>query len=177
MSLVPLCSVDDVTSIISDFAVNANVDDNRTGELSTDERQFLADAIEQATSRIQFALAQWYNLSTLPGNTWLKWCCAVISAVRLFRRRGDTAPDGLINTYNEYVTDLQAVQDNKAIIPSDNGSDAQLLSQNAGIQMSNLRIDSRYAIRKVRVVPRSSIGDQRSKFGRPVDYVSTYFLE
>lgn len=172
-----LCSEDDVISVLSNQGVLYSIDDDRTGERSTVSVQFITDAIERSSVKIRAFLSQWYDLGTLAGNTWLKWACATFTAVNLMRRRGDTAPDGLMAEYQEYADFLVKVNDNEAIIPSDNGTDAQLLTQNAGVTMSNLRIDHRYPYSQIRAIARTSVGDQRSKLVRNMDYPSTIFLE
>lgn len=177
MSITPFCTVDDVISIYSQAGVNNSVDDDRSGEISSQDLTWVANAIERATSKLRFYLSRWYDLTTLPGNTWIKWVCATITAVKLARRRGDSCPDGLIAEYEECSEQLGMIIENVAQIPADGANDAKLLIQNSGLQMSNLRIDQRFKVSKVRAVPRISTGPYGSKFPRFIDYVSTIFIE
>lgn len=174
------CTSDDVASILSSQGIEWAVDDDRTGNTDgVDELRRVTDCISRASSKINQYVVKWYQLSTLASNTWVKWCCATLAAVALMRRRGDTAPDGLISEYDEYLEFLKDVQLGKSVIPSDGTDDAKLLTQNAGMTMSNLHMDQRYRNLQLRVITRMSTGPLQSKGGisRVFDYTSLYYIE
>lgn len=175
----PYCSENEIISVLSESGIDYSADDNRSGEAEGREASFVAEAIQRAEVRINQYLMQRYDLTTMPGNKWIKWCCATFAGVFLMRRRGETAPDGLINQAMEYETWLHNVWVNNALIPTDaeDTNTAQLLHQNSGIMMSNLAIDQRFRVSKVRSVPRISTGPQSSKTVRHPDYRSTFFWD
>jgi len=160
------CTIDDIISVFSEHGVHFSVDDDRTGTLTPLEDSFVDDAISRATINIDYHLNRWYDLTTLPGNIWIKWCAATLAAKRLARRRGELAPDGLVLEAAEYEAQLLAIMQNQATVPSSGEGDASLLTQNAGLTMSNLEVDSRYANAKVRANPLTSTRPAASKLPR-----------
>ena len=174
-TLAVFCSDDNVYSVLSEMGVTWAVDDEGDGSRSAQNTRWLADCKERAQVQITQYLNKWYDLTTLPGNTWVKWCCSVLTAVKLMRRRGESAPDGLINEYNEFLSFLESVQHGDASIPQDGESDARLLTQNAGLTMSNIRIDSRFRLAQIRVIPQTSTGDQQSRLPRFIDFMQAQY--
>lgn len=174
-TLAAFCSDDNIYSVLSEQGVTWSIDDEGDGSRSTQNSRWLNDCKERAQVQITQYLNKWYDLTTLPGNTWIRWCSAVLTAVKLMRRRGESAPDGLINEYNEFLTFLELVQHGNALVPQDGESDARLLTQNAGLTMSNVRIDSRFRLAQIRVIPQTSTGDQQSRLPRFVDFMQAQY--
>lgn len=173
---ITYCSVTDVESILSAEGVSFASDDDRSGIITADEIDFLNDVLQWTQSKINYYLVQWYDLATIPGNTWIKWCHACFAACQLMRRRGNSVPDGLILQEAQYLEWLEQVRTNRALIPPDGDSDAKLLKSGAGMTMSNQVVDSRFRRAKIRYVPQISTGPQGSPSGIPryPDHASVY---
>lgn len=171
------CEVGHINHILSEQGVDLSVDDNRSGLADIGEQEYVANAIQRAEAHINQFLARFYNLTSLSGNIWIRWACATVAAVYLMRRRGASEPSGLTALYEEVDSFLALVAQNLAIIPvtdADAGT-ATLLTQNAGITMSNLTVDQRYRYNKMRVTPANSTGPQASKLPRMFDdWARTY---
>ena len=174
-NLPDFCSTQDVYSILSSQGVAWAVDDDSNGMSSTPETLWLSDAKERAKVKITQYLALYYDLTTIAGNTWIKWASATMTAVELMRRRGESAPDGLVVMANEYIDFLVMVMQGKALIPQDSVNDCKLLNQNAGLTMTNLRYDSRFGFGKIRSVQNLSTGPATSQLPRQPDYVTSQF--
>ncbi|MEM4360038.1 MAG: phage protein Gp36 family protein [Candidatus Bilamarchaeaceae archaeon] len=177
------CSSADVEAVFSLNGVTWSVDDDFSGEAETvnyqgrNEQQYVYDAIERATVKINQYVAKLYDLSSLVGNTWTRWACAILAARSLARRKGNPAPDGLVADAEEVLEFLEQVYQGRAVIPPDGESDARLLSTNAGICMSNLNLDQRFPTAKVRVVQRISTGPSQSRLRRYYDLRSIQTFE
>lgn len=184
MTVQVYCDQDAIESIFSSHGVLYAIDDDRSGEAETSnddgkvEPQYIADCIERATVRINQYVQKLYDLTTLPSNVWTKWCCATLSARCLCRRRGEGAPDGLVADADEYIEFLKQVKDHEAVIPKNgnNTPDAQLLVSNAGMTMSNLRVNQQYPFAKIRAVTHLSSGKQQSALLRHPDYRAFRFV-
>ena len=177
---VTYCNEGDVQSVLSGFGVIAAIDDDRSGTAGPGETNYFDDVIQQVQSKINFFLVQWYQLSTVPGNTWIRWCAAVMSACQLLRRRGESPPDGLVYQENQYLEWLEEVRTNHALVPPDGANDMKLILRNSGMTMSNLTVDQRFRTAKVRFIPRLSSGqDSTGQFGIPrfPDYASSVFTQ
>lgn len=185
MAVLVYCSQTDIETVFSYHGVLFAVDDDRnaTIDASNDdarvEADYIANCVKRATVRINQYVAQLYDLTTLPSNEWTKWCCAVFSALYLARRRGARAPESLEQEADEYLEFLKEVKNGDSLIPknTNESSDAVLLVSNAGMTMSNLNVDQRFAVAKVRVVAKTSSGDQVSELPRRPDYRAIRFME
>jgi len=174
-TLPAYCSKQDIYSVLSEQGVNWAADDNQTGYADDDENTFITDCMERAQVRINQYIHTVYVLTSVPGNTWMKWCCAVLSAVQLLRRRGGTVPDSLTIEESEYIDFLKSVQINEALVPPDSSSDMILLNQNAGMTMTNLHRDQRFRAAQIRYISRLSTTPFNSKLPRSPDYTSQLF--
>lgn len=174
-TLPDFCSTEDVYSILSQQGVNWAIDDDSNGITTPNEPQWLVDCKERAKIKITQYLARMYDLTTLAGNTWIKWAAATLTAVELMRRRGENAPDGLVVQANEFLDFLKMVMNGDVLIPQDGTDDARLTNQNAGLCMTNLHFDQRFGIAKIRSIQNLSSGPANSKLPRQPDYVSTQF--
>lgn len=179
MTITAYCTKADIASVLSEQGIDYAVDDERLGDFdAADLATRVSDCINRASARVNQYCTLRYDLTSFPGNTWIKWCTATIAAVMLMRRRGDSAPDGLIAEYNEYIDFLKDVKNGTSVIPPDvAGNDAKLLVQNAGITMTNLHLDLRFRVIQVRAITRVSTGPFESKLIRQYDFRSSYFLE
>ena len=121
------------------------------------------DCIARGSEKIDMSIAKRYDTSAIANHRWVKWCCAVISAVFLCRRKGWPVPTSLNQEYEEYLQqladiragdlDIEGVPDRNTPIPS----------------MSNLHIDRRYRTGKQRVEVTVSTGRTYSRVGRQDD--------
>lgn len=177
MAVTAYCTSDEVESVLSENGVLWAVDDDRSGTTSAGESGFIDDALERATVIINQYVAMIYSLPSLLTNTWTKWACAVLAAQKLCRRHGNGSPDGLTLDCEEVFAFLELVRKGQAVIPADGEADALPLATNAGLVMSNLRIDQRFPTAKVRVVQRISTGPSASRLRRYFDYQSMNRIE
>lgn len=156
------CSSTDIADILSDDGMLAATDDSRE-ELLADATR-VSNAIERAEQRIKQFVGRKYSDVQLDGNTWVKWACATIAAFELMRRRGNTPPDGLRESYDEIVGHLKNVSANASEIPD------AIPRQEPGVAMTNLRYDPRYPVSKIRAVTQISAGNQNSVKPRRRDF-------
>lgn len=180
MTAIAYCSENDIISVLSSVGVTFATDDNRSGSLSGAEVTAIDDCISQAQSKINYFLVRWYQLSSIPGNTWIRWCTAIMSACQLMRRRGEVPPDGLKLQEDQYLQWLEEIQNGRGLLPPDGENDAKLIVSGSGMTMSNLTIDQRFRTAKIRYVPRLSTGPAGPNvpaIPRFPDYSSTMFTQ
>lgn len=124
----------------------------------------VTSCIERAEARMNQYLYPKYDITLISNsNVWIKWCAATFSAVFLYRRRGGSVPQGLQESYEEYISFLEQVKDGTAEVPG-------LAPQYEGaITMSNMTIDQRFAHGKSRVTSSISVGPVASKKLRPLN--------
>jgi len=162
---VAYCTITEINDLMSEHGIAAATDD--VGGESLVDSSVVNNAIERAEQRIkQFVTGRYDVTQFSSSNKWLKWCCATLSCVALYRRRGNLIPPGLQEQYDEYIEHLQAIRDGRGEIPD------QAPRTEFSMAMSNLRIDHRYPTGKSRVVTTVSTGGQDSAKPRHVDHTA-----
>ena len=112
------CTRTDITSLIGAPAVLACIDDNQDGNETSDEQQFVTDAIERAANDMNEAFEHQYDvLANLTTNTWCKWCNAYLAAWYLFARRGNAPPGSLMESVANYKEKLIEIRWGREKIP------------------------------------------------------------
>lgn len=155
------CTQVDIESLLSKSGVRVRTND--TGlDLATDTG-LVDDCIARGSEKIDMSVAKRYDTSAIQSHRWVKWCCAVISAVFLCRRKGWPVPSSLSEEYGEYLEQLQEIRDGKLDIEG-------VPDRNISIpSMSNLRVDMRYRTQKMRMESIVSTGRPASKLVRHDD--------
>lgn len=130
----------------------------------------LTKATKYATSRVKFYCCGRYDDDDL-ATTWSanRWC-VIIAAQWLCKRRGQSAPMGIESDYAEALEEMKMVKDGTAdiedIAPRTSGWPA----------FSNVTIDDRYAVRKIRVEQVIS-EPTPTLYPQAVDWDSAFLIE
>lgn len=157
--IVDLMSIDGVDGAANDLSAN---DPANT--------VMIDNAIERAEVRMNQFIARKYDTPALSNsNKWVKWSCATLASLEIYRRRGSAAGVGLVDRANEVLDHLKDIRDGKAEIPD------QAPRHEPGMTMTNIRIDNRYRIKKSRAVTPISVGELSSKKTRHTDRLAEFY--
>ncbi|MCC7422540.1 MAG: DUF1320 family protein [Planctomycetaceae bacterium] len=162
------CTITEVQDILSSEGVVQATNDD--GAQSAAQSTMVTNAIARATAKMNQYLTKKYDPATIiSANDWIKWCCATFAARELMMRRGGVAPTGVQIAYDDYLKWLEEVANGTADIP---GLTPRF---QPGMTMSNMTIDHRFPVGKVRSVPVISVGSSSSEVPRHTD--PTVFTE
>lgn len=154
---MPYCVQTDVEHVLTTEGVVWT-----SADQELDAETVIANDIARAGTVIDQYLSDRYAVATLESNQWVRWAAATIAARYLSTRGGNPVPTGIQVEYDRVVEFMAQVQAGVNSLP---GATERVIP---GIAMSNLQVDSRWATRKVRVVPEISIGQASSSFPRNV---------
>jgi hypothetical protein len=140
------CTETDVDTLLSAEAKNLWLDDNSDHAVDSTERARLTtQGINWATSRVNFYCQRRYESSDL-ADSWLVNDWATVVAVRwLCTRRGNSVPQSIQALYDEVIGDLEQVRDGKMQLPDIGSRSVEWMV------WSNVKVDWRYPLRRVRV--------------------------
>jgi phage gp36-like protein len=125
----------------------------------------VAYAITRASTLIDYYLVPRYDPTlALLNNDFVVWSATIIACVQIVRR-DNAVQSGLQQDYDETIDRLKAIQSGKPGCELPLGSPRSEL----GAWHSNLRVDQRFATRKIRVSEATSSNDQNSYFPRFYD--------
>ena len=147
------CSRSDIESIWSSLAVIRSVDDDQDGSLSATEEGYIDRAIERAANRMNAFLEMRYRLSDLAANTWCRDANALLAAFLLATRRGNPAPDHLLEQYELLLSDLADIRSGHLVVPQA-GESVETIPT-----VTNFAVDPRRAHAKVQRVDETSTGN------------------
>jgi len=122
------------------------------------------NAINRASTQIDFYLDTRYDPGNLVGNDYVTWACAIIASVEIIRR-DNAVQSGLQADYDKIIDQLERIQRNEA------GCEVPLTVPRSelGAWESAIRVDQRFGITKMRVSQTLSSNDQTSAFQRFLD--------
>lgn len=162
------CTQSDVEDFLSADGVESRLDDQDTG----DQSSRMTQAINWATERINLYCLARYAASDL-ANSWLvlEWC-GILAAHWLSCRRGNPAPGSIKDLVEQTYKDLEGIRSGEYQLPGVG------LRTAAYPAWSNLRLDSLYALRKLRVErPISEKTPQAGPFRQYRDIPSDIIVE
>ena len=113
------------------------------------------DIVNEATDTVNLYLEKWYEPSDMAENLWVRRAATWVGAHLLSLRRGD--PGNYFDRYERIIAVLQEIWEGKRQVPR--------LAQRADTSpaMSNLRVDQRFAVKKIRVQESISTGGTSSR--------------
>jgi hypothetical protein len=113
------------------------------------------DVVNEATDTVNLYLERWYDAEDMANNLWVRRAATWIGAHLLSLRRGDSG--NYFDRYERILAALQEIWEGKRQVPR--------LAQRADTTpaMSNLRVDQRFAIQKIRVQQSTSTGGTSSR--------------
>src|SRR5688572_31183399 len=96
------CVRADIETLLSPATLLQCIDDDHSGGgESAAETLHITNAIERSATRINMAVGRQYDLADVTANTWLKWANAVLAAQLLASRRGNPAPQSVMDAAKE----------------------------------------------------------------------------
>ncbi len=123
-----------------------------TGPLTSDEVAAIQDCIDEASDECFARIGMWHDISdeATSNNLWLRRRATSIACYLLSMRRAN--PGQFTEKYERALADMDRVQRGELVIPR--------LPFKADLApgMSNVSIDDRYVVRKVRVAEQISTG-------------------
>ena len=141
-----------IESIMSPATLLAHIDDDQTGTESAGETAHVTNAIERAAVRINMAVSRQYDLADVTSNTWLVWANNVLAAEMLYARRGNPAPQSIMDAAKEIESLLTEIQWGRASLPE------QVPSYDFGPAVTNFHVEPGRRIAPVRVSREESTG-------------------
>lgn len=162
----------DVEALLSPDGVVGRVDDNATGTPTGTQTGYVASAINWATARVnQYCLGRYDAIDLAQSWVVNEWCI-ILAAYWLSCRRGNPAPGSFSDLYKEAMDDLKEIRSGAAQLP-------EIGLRTAGWPAwSNVRVDSLYSLRKVRVErPISEGSQQQAPFKQNPDRAADLIIE
>lgn len=117
MATQTYCTRTELEEIAAQHGIDAFVDDDRDGLVSTTEETYVTAAIRRAASKINFKLARRYKQSDLVGNDFLKDANAWLGICEIMRRRANPQIDSWQSQCDEFTDMLDEIQAERADIP------------------------------------------------------------
>lgn len=146
-ALTPYCSEADMQAYFSQNGITAFADNDGDG---TEDPGVVTGCISQSTQKIANSVFMWYDPASLVGNVAVNRWAFVIATLFLCRHRGNTAPQSVLDDYNETISELNGIK---------SGEDklyGQPLVAALVPTFSNEQIDRRMPYSTPRVTPDSS---------------------
>ena len=154
-----------IESLVSPATLVSWLDDDHSGTLSTTEEGHIANAIERAATKINMAVGRQYNIADVTANTWLAWANNVLAAEMLAARRGNPAPQSIMDAAKECEEMLEQIRWGRASLPE------QIPSFNFAGAVSNFHVEPGRRIAPVRVSKEESTG------GEPVPGIVRHYSD
>ncbi len=166
----PFTDSDSIKDLLSVVGVDERLDDDADGTVDTDEEIRIHRACNVATARVLRYTQTLYDSEDLI-TSWSVWQWAtVIAAYWVCSRRGNPVAASLQALYDETLEDLTAVK--MGLLPiEDIGYKTSLAPV-----WSNVRVDSHYSIRQLRV-ERPISERSPSQFPQKTDWLSDVLVE
>lgn len=146
-------------------AVRASDDEYGT-ETPEPEEGVWQDVIAEASDTIVLYVQNHYDSATLTTNAWVRRQAAWIGAYLLSMRRGN--PSVFTARYQEIIANLERIRTGQLQVPG------AVVRSNEAPALSNLIIDDRFRISKIRVVPQTSTGGTSGKQHLDPTYTQEY---
>jgi len=146
------CTRSDIETLLSPVALIECIDDDHSGTESAAETIHITNAIERAATRLNMAVSRQYVLSEVTGNAWMKWANATLAAELLASRRGNPAPQSIMDDAKEILELLNEISWGRKPLPEQAPSFDHLPT------VSNFEAEPRKRIMPVRVVKEESTG-------------------
>ena len=121
----------------------------------TDIASMWEEIIADSTTLIDSYAAQVYDPSDLSTSRWVRTRATRIGAFRLSQRKGNN--DLFAQRYEEIIEELQKVKELLLMIPN------IPMSADMSPAMSNVQVDPRFQIKKIRVQPEISTGGSSNR--------------
>lgn len=137
----------EIERIWSSAAAMLRTDDDQDGVA---ESGVWDDVVNEATDTINFYCEKWYEPQDMAQNLWIRRAATWIGAHLLSQRRGN--PGQYTDRHDRIIAFLEEVCAGKKQVPR--------LAQRADFTpaLSNLRVDHRFATKKIRVQQQTSTG-------------------
>lgn len=149
------CVTSDVEFVLSAAGVTACLDDYEDGQRSTAEDALVVRAIEIAAGKINQRVRHQYKLTDLAaGNDWLRDTNAYLAAKTLAERRGNPAPQSLMEECKDREMLLEQIRWGREQIPE------QLPSFDHSPTVSNFEPELGRVNNPIRVRQNESTGEQ-----------------
>lgn len=156
MAVTALCTQANVEAILSQYGVEASLEDNADGMIDATVDGAASDFLEKASADVCFYLFQRYEIAAITASAWAKWTAAIFCARDMMTRRGNPCPDSLQREYDKREELLKAIALGTFSLPGDTGLANPQFDESPTV--SNMTVDGRYHRRKVRRVPTTSTG-------------------
>lgn len=155
------CTQADVEAFLSVDGVLGRLDDDASGANSATESGYLTTIIRWVTSRIHLHCTA-YEASVLAESWVINQYAAIMAAYYASARRGNPPSGTLSQMYEEVMADLGKIKSGEFALPDAAKRDSAFPA------WSNMSIDSRRAVHKMRVEPSLS-SNKGDRSGRAVD--------
>lgn len=137
------CTEADIQSLLSQDGEVGRLDDWASGSIDSAQRCYLTQAINWASARVNFYCAAKYTTADLATSWIVNQWATVLACDWLSRRRGNPSP--FSDLLEDVMQDMKDIRSGEAQF-SDIG-----LRTAAWPAWSNVRVDTRFPLRKIRV--------------------------
>ena len=153
MAVTPYCTSDDIETILSEFGLSVRLDDDENGCPDTG---MATACIERGAVQINHYLLARYSVADCVSSGWVKWVNAIFAAREACARRMMPPPESLVAQCNEFMEELRFIRAGTHPLMGDDGP---LATRFDGLPtVSNMVVDGRYAVQKIRRKPQTSTG-------------------
>lgn len=164
-------SLADAQALAGAAGVSLRLDDDQSGVVDATELAYLTgQGCSWATQRVDLYVYQRYVPSTLADSWLVNYWATMILGVWLATRRGNPVPRAWVEPLKQVYEDLMFVKTSVLTIPP-----PALLRSPPVIMMSNVWVDHRYWVQKLRVERWTSVAagiDYARQIDRWADYVN-----
>lgn len=164
-------SESEIVDLASRFAVDTRLDDNDDETVtSTELARLTTNIVNYATSEINLFVGERYTMAALAESWFIHHAATVRGAIFLCQRRFNSVPESLEDEWVRIERLLQRIHDHKLSL-----ADIPELESDQPI-MSNVTIDDRYRVRRIRVI-RPTSDNKPSPYPRRNHWPSEYTVE
>lgn len=157
MAVQTYCDRDDLDAIVSKHGIDAMVDDDQDGLISSTEETYVVFAIERAATQINMYLQRRYKAADVVNNEWLKGANAAMAVCLIVKRRANPSSPSLEEECDDYMGWLDGIKTKEFDLPN------QSPSVDMTPTVSNFRPELFRSVMKPRVSRQESTGTDPDK--------------
>lgn len=163
------CTQADIEDVLTELGVTTNTDSGYP--FDTTDTDLLDRIILKAEAQFNYYALPKYTVAGLTGNKWVTMVVATFAACKVMARGAQEVPAQLEKDRQEYIQQLQEIRSGLGQIPLTQKEFEDIPA------MSNLRLDARKPVSKIRVEMPISAGRENSTKPRRTDRTTEFEID